>query len=152
MSRRAVLIESLESAPRDLARLLRPVSAEDALRRPAPDAWSIAELVAHLAYTEERMLARLRRILAEDTPTVEYIEDPGGHDLSAPLTGLLERFVARRAETVAFLQGLDQRDWGRPLIHPRIGSTRLREQVQAIVDHDSEHLAEIAHIREAGGL
>jgi hypothetical protein len=147
MSRRVVLIEALESTPRDLARLLRPVTAELALRRPAPGAWCIAELVAHLGYTEELMLARLRRALSEENPTVALIEDPGGHDLSRPMAEHLAAFDERRAATVAFCRALEQRDWGRPMIHERTGPTRVRDQVQAIVSHDNEHLEEIVRLR-----
>lgn len=149
MSRRTVLIESLEATPLDLARLLRPVLNGDATRRPAPDAWCIAEIVAHLGYTEEHMLARLRRVADEDNPTVAVIEDPGGHDTSRSLAELLAAFVERRAVTIAFLQRLDQRAWARPLVHERTGPTRLRDQVQAIVAHDNEHLEEIVRLREA---
>lgn len=147
MSRRTVLLEALTSTPHDLARLLRPVSPESSLCRLAPDAWCIAEIVAHLGYTEERMLDRLRCVVTEENPTVAPIDDPGGHDLSRPLAELLAIFVQRRAETIAFLGALEQRQWGRSLVHARTGPTRLRDQVQAIVTHDNEHLEEIVRIR-----
>lgn len=148
MSRRQVLIEALEATPRDLARMLRPVTDELALRRPASGGWCIVELVAHLGYTEELMLARVRRVAAEDTPTVEVIEDGSGHDTALPLAEHLARFLERREATLAFLRGLGQAQWARPLIHPESGPARLRDQVQALVDHDSEHLAEILRLRE----
>jgi hypothetical protein len=151
MSRRSVLIESMQSTARDLARMLRPVTPEAALWRPAPDAWCIAEVVAHLAYVEGHLLLRLRRVVAEDTPEVAYIGDPGGHDLSLPLLAHLQQFVDRRAETVAFLMGLQQADWGRRLVHPTVGPTRLRDQVQVFVAHDNEHLGEIVRLREQQG-
>jgi hypothetical protein len=148
MTRRQILIESMQSTPRDLARLLRPVSAAQALRRPAPDAWCILEVVAHLAYVETPYLERLQRVLAEDNPTVASIGDPGGHDLSRPLEEHLRDFVERRAATVAFLQGLRQADWGRTLVHPVYGPGRLRDHVQIFVAHDNEHLEQIVQLRE----
>ena len=148
MSRREALMESLQATPRDLARLVRPLSDDEGRWQPAPDAWSVAQIIAHLAYGEIGFLARLKRVVAEDNPAVEYIDDPGGHDLNPPLATLLEGFVARRAQTVALLAGLAQRDWGRPLVHPTVGPSRLRDQVQIFVDHDSEHLAEIVRLRE----
>src|SRR3954468_1465613 len=57
MSRRSVLIESLQATPRDLARLLRPLDAAAARWRPAADDWCIADVVAHLAYCEVPYLA-----------------------------------------------------------------------------------------------
>jgi hypothetical protein len=146
MSRREVLAESLEATPRDLARLLRPVAPEAAVASP-DGGWGIAATVAHLAHTERLMLARFRRILGEQAPTVDVIEDPGEHDLARPLADLLADFVAARAETVTFLRGLEQRDWGRPLVHPRHGARRLRDEVQALVAHDNEHLERIVALR-----
>jgi DinB superfamily len=149
MSRRSVLMEALAATPRDLARLLRPVSAAAALLRPAPDQWCIADVVAHLGTNELRHQERLRLIVEQDNPRVPYIHpDESAHDLTRTLLSLQEEFAARRAETLAFLADLGQRDWGRPLVHETRGPSRLREQVQGLVDHDSAHLEQIVALRE----
>jgi uncharacterized damage-inducible protein DinB len=149
MTRRSVLIEALESSPRDLARLLRPIDAAAAQWRPAPDEWSIADVVAHLGYCEAPYLARLRRVVEQDNPfEPALLPDERAHDLARPLADLLEAFVARRAGTVAFLSGLEQRDWGRALVHATIGPTKLRDQVQELVAHDNLHLEQIVTLRE----
>jgi uncharacterized damage-inducible protein DinB len=152
MSRRSILIESLESAPRDLARLLRPLDAAAAHWRPAPGEWCVADVVAHLGYCEAPYLARLRRVAEQDNPFEPALHpNESAHDLARPLAELLDMFVARRAETVAFLSGLGQRDWGRPLVHATIGPTKLRDQVQELVTHDNLHLEQIATLREQLG-
>jgi uncharacterized damage-inducible protein DinB len=149
MTRRSVLIEALQSAPRDLARLLRPIDAAAALWRPVPDEWCVADVVAHLSYCEAPYLARLRRVVEQDNPfEAALLPDESAHDLAHPLAELLEIFVARRAETVAFLSSLDQRDWGRALVHATIGPTKLRDQVQELVAHDNLHLEQIVTLRE----
>jgi hypothetical protein len=153
MSRRSVLIESLEATPRDLARLLSPVDATKALQRALPGEWCIADVVAHFGDVEERYLARLRQIVAEDNPSVVYIHpDDAAHNLSRPLAELLAAFVERRGATIEFLRGLEQRDWGRRCLHPTIGPSRLRDQVQALVSHDNTHLEQIVALREAAGV
>jgi len=149
MTRRSVLIEALESSPRDLARLLRPIDAAAAQWRPASDEWCIADVVAHLGYCEAPYLARLQRVVEQDTPfEPALLPDERAHDLARSLADLLEAFVARRAETVAFLSGLEQRDWGRALVHATIGPTKLRDQVQELVAHDNLHLEQIVTLRE----
>lgn len=149
MSRRAMLIQALAATPRDLARSLRHVAPEQAARRPAPDAWSVADVTAHLAEMEARFLGRLRQIIAEPNPHVAPLHpDEARHEPARPLDELLRAFTESRAATLAFLEGLEQRQWGRPLVHPSLGPTRFREQVQALVGHDSDHLAQIASIRE----
>src|SRR6185503_21161598 len=51
-------------APEKLASLIEGLSSEELSRRPAPDKWSIQELVAHLAEDELVGGYRLRMILA----------------------------------------------------------------------------------------
>lgn len=149
MSRREMLIGSLGATVQDLIRVLRPVSADVSLRSAAPDDWSIADIVAHLAYVEPLFLARLQRIASEDHPRVPSIDpDRSAHDTSQPLGALLQAFILRRAATVAFLQGLEQRDWARKVTHETMGEGRLRDHVQLLVDHDSNHLQQIVALRE----
>jgi hypothetical protein len=50
--------------PSQLDRRLRDVEPEELIRRPAPEKWSIAEIVAHLADAELAMGWRLRNMLA----------------------------------------------------------------------------------------
>lgn len=149
MSRRSVLMEALAATPRDLARLLRPVDAATALARPTPDDWCVADVVAHLGYVEPLYLARLRRIAEQDNPYELHLHpNTTAHDLARPLSELFDEFAARRAEMLAFLAGLNQRDWGRPLVHETVGPTKLRDQVQALVTHDNNHLEQIVTLRE----
>lgn len=149
MSRRSVLIESLAATPNDLARMLRPVNGPTALRRPTPESWCIADVVAHLGEMEVRYLAVLRQIVAEDNPSIPWLSPrPEVHDLAQPLGVLLEQFTANRQETIAFLSGLEQRDWARTLVHATLGPMRLRDRVQALVAHDNEHLDQIIGLRE----
>jgi len=149
MSRRSVLMEALGSTPRDLARTLRRVGPEQALARPDPDGWCIAQVVAHFGEVEGHYLERLRRVVAEDNPTVPALHpDPSAHALERPLAELLASFLEGRAAMLAFLATLEQHQWGRRLVHETGGPTRLRDQVQALVGHDNEHLAQIATLRE----
>lgn len=149
MSRRAMLIEALAATPRDLARMLKRVTPEGAAFRPEPEAWSIAQVVAHLGWCEVAYLARLRRIVEQDDlHEAAFALDTGAHDLSLPLDAFVNEFSERRAGTISLLAGLEQRDWARQFSHATEGTLRLRDQVQAIVTHDNGHLAQIAVLRE----
>ena len=130
----------------------RAASAAAALWRAAPDDWCIADVVAHLGYCEAPYLARLRRVVEQENPFEPALPpNESAHDLSRPLADLLEAFVALRAETVAFLARLEQRDWGRPLVHASLGPTKLRDQVQELVTHDNMHLEQVVSLREKLG-
>ncbi len=53
-----------QATPSQLDRRLRDVAPKELIRRPAPEKWSIAEIVAHLADAELAMGWRLRNMLA----------------------------------------------------------------------------------------
>jgi uncharacterized damage-inducible protein DinB len=149
MSRRELLINSLQATVHDLIRNLRTIDEAAARCTPTPDGWSIADVVAHLGYIEPLYLARLRRIAKHDNPFEPYLgPDRSAHDLSRPLNELLQQFILRRAETVVFLQGLEQADWARRVTHETMGPGRLRDHVQMLVEHDSDHLQQIVTLRE----
>ena len=149
MSRRDVLLEALGATPRDLRRMLRQVDDQAAGRRPVPDAWCIRQVLSHLSAVEELYLQRLQRVVTLDNPYEAAIEPAAGADrVECPLPRLVDEFVARRGATIAYLSDLQQRDWARRLVHQTVGPTRLRDQVQALVAHDNEHLSQIADLRE----
>ena len=53
-------MEVLASSPRQLARLIQGVTKKKLAKRPAPDKWSVTEILAHLADTELVQGFRLR--------------------------------------------------------------------------------------------
>ncbi len=147
-----MLIEALDGTPRDLARLVKPLAVEDAHWRPAPDAWSVAMVVAHLVYIEDLFAARLRRIVETEHPREQALEpDHADHETQAAvhtLAELLDAFKSKRTETTAYLAALTQQQWLRTCDHETFGVTRLRKQVEILIGHDNEHLAQIVDIRE----
>jgi uncharacterized damage-inducible protein DinB len=149
MSKRTVLLEALQTAPTDVARMLAKVNDEMARRRPTADEWSIADVVNHLFYVEKKYRARLKRVKEEERPELPYIHpDESAHDLAAPLRELIERFQVERAETMAFLNTLSLGDWQRPAVHETWGEVRFRYLVQHLVEHDTAHLNQMVEIRQ----
>lgn len=149
--RYAMLLEALDGTPRDLMRLAKPLSDDKTHWRPEPGQWSVAIVVAHLAYIEDLTRARFQRIVAQEHPCEwpllpdedEHVRQAQGHALAE----LIERFKAKRAETSSFLATLTQAQWLRTCDDERYGVTRLRKQVEILIGHDNEHLAQIVEIR-----
>lgn len=154
--RYVMLIAALDGTPRDLARLVKPLAAGDTHWRTAPDEWSVAMVVAHLSYIEDLFVARLRRIVETEHPTEKALEpDPAEHEAQAnarTLAELLEVFKSKRAETTVYLSALTQPQWLRTCNHQTHGVTRLRKQVEILIGHDNEHLAQIVDIREKAAV
>ena len=62
----------LEATPDILRGLMCELSSEDAQWKPAPDRFSVAEVLAHLSHSEGHCYRlRVNRFLAEDMPELE---------------------------------------------------------------------------------
>lgn len=142
-------MEALAATPRDLARTLRRIDDVQAEQRFASDGWSIRDIITRLCDEEALYVARWQRVVTGDTGAPASM-----HPLDAEpsqqrsLADLVTEWTARRNNTLAFLSGLEQQEWGITVV--RDGApVRLREDVQALVTHDNEHLNQILELREA---
>jgi hypothetical protein len=68
ISEREEILKALRAGPLVLARLVRALPDGVVRARPAAGEWAIIEVVAHMADTDERSLARTGRMLAEEEP------------------------------------------------------------------------------------
>ena len=76
ISERGEILKALRAGPIILRRLVRDLPDDATRARPAPGEWAIVEVVAHLADTEERLLARTRRMLGE----TDFLHGDDGND------------------------------------------------------------------------
>lgn len=149
MSKRTILLKALRSTPADLDAMLKRIGEEDARQRPTPDQWSLSDVLNHLIYVEGKYQARLKRVVDEECPHVPVIEpDETAHNLQIPPRQLLAHFGQARSTTLQFLENLSMGQWQRPAVHPDLGQTTLRFLVQYLVDHDTEHLSQMAMLRQ----
>ncbi len=138
------LLDALAETPLRLRRLLADVSYDATCQRPAEDRWSICETLAHMCAVEPPYRARLARIVLEDNPYVTAIgRITGDYDPATPVAILLDTFARLRADTVAFLRQLPPEARVRPAVHAELGPITLRSQVESLLAHDREHLAQI---------
>jgi hypothetical protein len=139
------LLAGLRRTPRRLAELSAGATPAALTARPGPDEWSVIEVVGHLCAVESPYRARLVRITLQDNPYVTPIgRITGDYDPTTPLEILLETFGVLRGSTVGFLDALAPVARARPALHAELGAITLRSQVQALLEHDEVHLAQIA--------
>jgi hypothetical protein len=149
-SEREETLKILRAAPVVLRRLVRDLDDATWRRRPAPDEWSILEVVAHLGDTEERALGRVRRMLSEDEPFL------AGYDQEALAVerrynemdpdAALGRFESIRGEHVTVLEGLDDAGWRRRGVHGEQGPIDVQLYEAHCAGEDVDHLAQIARL------
>jgi uncharacterized damage-inducible protein DinB len=149
VTKHSVLVQALASTPVDLSVTLNGFSEQAAKMRPSPESWSISDVLGHLASVEKLYLARFKRVLSEDRPLLpEIVPDESAHRSSDPLPVLLASFEEARGETVALLQTATGGDWGRPAVHETRGETDFRRLAELLLEHDVEHLNQVAAIWE----
>jgi uncharacterized damage-inducible protein DinB len=149
VSKRIVLLQALAATMSDLVRMLANIDRAVFYRQLSLHGWSMADVLSHLIRVETRYYQRLRRVLVEERPYLPAIlPDPPTHNRPASPTELLAQFEAARLETLAFLRDMAEAGWGRTAVHETLGEVTFYFLVQYLVDHDSQHLNQIAMIQQ----
>ena len=144
----AWVIERLECNAAVLEAQLRQVRQVQAIWKPAPNKWSILEVINHLA-DEEIDDFRMRLSLVLKDPTMEW--PPIDPDRAAierryndrELAESFERFIRARAQSVEWLRSLRQTNWQTAHQHPRAGSLKAGDLLSSWLAHDLIHIRQI---------
>ncbi|MBC7816116.1 MAG: DinB family protein [Planctomycetaceae bacterium] len=149
----AQLIEEYLKGPKLLRDAVGGMTHEQLLARPIAGKWSTLEVIAHLADFEPVYGDRMKRILAENEPTL-FGGDPDkfaaklayhGRDLETELC-LIE---CVRKQMAAILQTVPDSDFERVGQHCEAGPLTLRTFLERITGHIPHHLPFIAEKRRA---
>ena len=142
-------------APGKLASLVEGLSAEQLTRRPAPDKWSIQEIVAHLADDELVGGYRLRMILSSSGTHIQAFDQDewariGRYD-RIDVRSSLRLFRVLRESNFALLQSLDPEEWEMFGVHAERGVETVRDIAMYFAGHDINHFKQIETIRNTFG-
>jgi len=136
-----------------LTRLLKGQSPAKLRKRPAPDKWSAADIVAHLADVEIVQGWRMRSILgAPGGPIQAFDQDAwvvSGHYDKRDPRKCLEQFRVLREANLALLKTLSPQQWKHYGMHSERGQESIEHIVALIAGHDINHLEQIERIFSA---
>jgi uncharacterized damage-inducible protein DinB len=144
------VIERVRGTPGRVEDRLRNSDALVLTRRDG-NTWSIQENVGHLLDLEPMDTGRLDDFLS-GVPCLRAADmtNRRTHDArhnTQPLESLLKRFRAGREALVARLESLDEGDFGRTALHPRLQvPMRLVDWLTFVAAHDDYHLARISEL------
>jgi hypothetical protein len=142
-------IALMEKTPQLLEMMLGGVAPDILLWKPAPDRWSISEVLSHLADCEDCLIERIRRFVLEDTPHLKEYEPPAeGFSAGAPQEHLA-RFTFTRRELTQFLKTLPPDIGARTAQHSRLGLITLDQMLNEWASHDLGHVRQIAELYRA---
>lgn len=148
----AALIRSLEWFGGLLPGAVAGLSEYDAGCKPPSGAWSVLEIVCHLADEEAEDFRTRLRLTLEDASLEWPALDPEGaaRDRSyneRNLSKEVERFVNERRTSLVWLKSLESPNWEHAYVHPKWGSISAGTLLASWAAHDLLHLRQIAKRR-----
>ncbi|HTM47667.1 MAG TPA: DinB family protein [Bryobacteraceae bacterium] len=148
------LAEDLERFRRGaevLATVLTGAAGEEVDFAPAPGKWTIRQIMAHLADSELVGAQRMRRVIAEENPTLTaFDQDAWTRNLDYARrkpTQSLETFRRLRAENYELLKELPEAAFERSGVHTENGRMTLRSLLEGYADHAESHARQLQSIR-----
>jgi DinB superfamily len=114
-------------------------------------AWSLRQVVHHIADSHMNGFIRVRLALTEDWPTIKTFDEEAWaklHDATAaPVEWSLELVEALHARWVMLLQSLDEQQWQRGFHNPESGPKTIELTTLLYAWHSRHHVAHITHLR-----
>ncbi len=131
-----------------LSRLTKGASTAKLRKRPAPEKWSPAEILAHLADAEIVTSWRVRAILgAPGTPIQAFDQDAwvvAGKYAKRDPRKSLEQFRVLRDANLALYKSLSPEQWKHYGLHAERGEESIERIVRMMAGHDINHLEQVA--------
>ena len=147
------LLDAAEKSPREIAASVSGLSEKVLRYKPAPNKWSILEILAHLADMEILYAYRMRQMMADDKPVIAPINQDQwaarlGY-LHESVPELLALYGLNRHHNLNLLRRLKPEDLGKSAFHPELQRTvSLAEYVQMMGKHGPNHLAQIESLKK----
>ena len=147
------LIDDYVAGPELLRQAVAGMSREQLLARPIPGKWSTLEVICHLADFEIVGADRIKRVIAENEPTLfggdenVFAARLAYHERDAEEELLLIETI--RKQVARILRTLKPEDFQRRGIHSEAGPLTLEGFVQRSTKHIPHHVQFIEEKRKA---
>jgi uncharacterized damage-inducible protein DinB len=138
------LLEAYLAGPAKLRAAVAGLTREELTARPGPGAWSILEVVIHLADSDAISIDRMKRILTEDNPPLLYADETAYvarlHTHEQDLEDALTLLEVGRRQWVRVLSRLPDGALARTGQHNRRGTVTLGGMVADYIEHIDDHM------------
>jgi anti-sigma factor ChrR (cupin superfamily) len=151
----ADIIERLLSFHSRLLLSIHGIAESDLKRPERAEAWSVAEVIAHLGDVELLTAVRLRMMVAEDAPRLPGFSQNvwvARLHRNESLAEILEQFWSARRNNVRLYESLLPEQRARTGEHPRRGVMTVDELIAFVDEHQERHLSQIERIKTTLGL
>ena len=144
------VVDVLAATPRKVERLVKGVTKKRLRERPAPEKWSVTEIIAHLADAEIVWAFRVRLILGSSGTVIQgYDQDvwAGYSDYPSHDPALsLEVWRVNRQSILRLLKGLTKEQWQFFGMHSERGKETVTRVSEMMAGHDINHFRQIEAI------
>lgn len=148
--RRSQLLDRFRAGYAAVEEALTDVADDELDRRPAPDEWTVREIVHHLADSEARAFIRLRQLIAEDDPVIQAYDEPEYArrlHYDRPIGPSLAVLRAVREASLELLEVLSPDEWERAGTHAESGRYSVDDWLAIYAGHSHDHADQIARAR-----
>jgi uncharacterized damage-inducible protein DinB len=140
----------LESTPARARELTRGATRTELTYKPAPETWSVAQILAHLADSEIVAAWRLRAILADDRVPLQAFDQNAWastfrYDQADPGESLDVLEVLRKAN-LRLLKTVDPALHANTGMHQERGPESVAHLIRLYAGHDLNHLGQIERL------
>ena len=144
---RQKLIEEFANGAAMMRQALEALPKEMWDWKPAPDKWSVHQIIIHMPDSEASGYVRCRRAIAEPGCTVSaYDQDAFADKLNyhqMDIETALELFRLMRELTVQLLHTVDDSVWTNQFYHPEHGMIDLNWWLEAYAEHARKHVGQM---------
>jgi hypothetical protein len=144
---RSKIIESYGMAYQALLAALQRFPKEMWQFKPAPDAWSIHEMIVHIADSEVSSYIRCRRLIVEPgSIVVGYDQDKWAQELdyhSQSAEDALELFKYLRNSSYLLIQDLPAATWSNTVEHTERGTLSMDDWLKIYEHHIPAHIEQM---------
>jgi hypothetical protein len=156
MTQVAPLVDAYLVGPSLLRQAVAGMSREQLLARPVPGKWSTLEVVCHLVDFDPILADRMKRVIAEERPTLLGADENRfavalnyhGRDVEDELT-ILEK---TRSQMARILKALPDEALERVGIHNERGPRTLEQLLTTATSHIPHHVKFFEEKRKALGI
>ncbi len=146
------ILDLIEGQRARLLALLDGVSERQAAFRPAPDQWSIADVLRHVTAAEENVALIVESLARGVVPDARLEAGRQTPDEGQPLAALVERLRAARVDLLARVRGWPAApDLAATFDHPFFGPLNCKGWVAFQRLHDADHTGQLEQIMAAEG-
>jgi hypothetical protein len=120
------------------------------LDRHGPTGWSTRQVVHHLADSESMAYIRLRRLVAEDDPTIIGYDEPEWArrlHYDRPIEPSVAVVRAVRGASLQLMQSMTTEEWERTGTHSESGPYSVDRWLSIYANHPHEHADQIRRAR-----